>query len=139
VKVVLDTNVLLSAIATRGVCEAVLDLCVDRDDLTIVSSEHILTEFAYQLRAIFGMTADETRVIVDFLRNHALIVIPAEVPANACRDLNDLPILGTALAVKADYLVTGDKDLLDLKKFNSIPILTPRAFFDLLQQSSQDK
>ena len=61
------------------------------------------------------------------------MVRPAKVPAGACRDRTDLAVLGTALAAEADCLVTGDRDLLELKTFQGIPILSPRAFHDRLQ------
>jgi uncharacterized protein len=50
----------------------------------------------------------------------------------ACRDRSDLPVLCTALASTADCLVTGDRDLLEIKQFQAIPILSPRAFHDCL-------
>ena len=60
------------------------------------------------------------------------LVEPKDVPRDACRDPDDLPILGTLLAAEADCLVTGDKDLLDLKEFQSVPILSPRTLHDRL-------
>jgi predicted nucleic acid-binding protein len=54
-------------------------------------------------------------------------------PLKTCRDKDDLPVLGTALAGQADYLVTGDKDLLALGEFHSTVILNPRSFYDRLR------
>ena len=54
------------------------------------------------------------------------------IAADACRDPNDLVILGTLLAADADCLVTGDKDLLILRQFDERPILTPRECFELV-------
>jgi putative PIN family toxin of toxin-antitoxin system len=133
VKVVFDTNVLLSGIMTRGLCEAVLDACLGSGDCTVVLSEHILREFTRQARSKFGAPAEEVRLAVDFLRMHVQLVEPAHVAAGACRDKDDLPILGTALAAGADCLVTGDGDLLTLKQFHGIPILSPRAFHEGLR------
>ena len=56
-----------------------------------------------------------------------------EVPADACRDPDDLPIRGTLLAARVDCLVTGDEDLLALREFRGIPILSPRAFYERLR------
>ena len=132
-KVVIDTNVLLSGVATHGICEEILDICVDCPDIKIVLSEYILTEFFREYQDKFGMSAEKARMVVEFLRNNSELVEPIDVHADACLDPNDLPILGTLLAAKANCLVTGDKDLLDLKKFQSIPILTPRAFYQKLR------
>ena len=63
-------------------------------------------------------------------------VIPEAV--QAARDPADDPILGTAVAASADYLVTGDRDLLDLGSFRGIPITTARQFLDLLEGANDD-
>jgi putative PIN family toxin of toxin-antitoxin system len=130
---VLDTNVLLSALFTRGVCEAVLDACVDSDACTIVVSEHILDEVRRNASEKFGAPADDVNAAVDFLRRHADVVVPASMPADACRDPDDRPVLGTAVAGRADVLVTGDAELLALQRIKGIPILSPRAFYDRLR------
>jgi putative PIN family toxin of toxin-antitoxin system len=129
--VVLDTNVLVAAFGTRGLCEAVYQVCLARHE--IVLSEHILKETRRALCAKMKLTPQHADEIVSALRDAATIVQPAKVPANACRDQNDLPILGTLLAGQADCLVTGDQDLLELKEFRAIPILSPRVFHDRLR------
>lgn len=129
-KVVLDTNVLLAAFATRGLCEAVLAVCLASHDLVL--SEHILMELRRHLVEKLKLPARQVNEIVALLREQAILVTPAKVPANICRDRDDLPVLGTAVAAEADCLVTGDRDLLELKQVQSIPILSPRAFYDQL-------
>ena len=129
-KVVLDTNVLLAALATRGLCEAVFEACLASHE--IVLSEHILGELRRHLRGKFRMPARQADAILAFLREQATVVSPAKVEAGACRDRTDLAVLGTALAAGADCLVTGDRDLLALKTFHGIPVLSPRAFHDRL-------
>ncbi|MCK4626233.1 MAG: putative toxin-antitoxin system toxin component, PIN family [Phycisphaerae bacterium] len=133
-RVVFDTNVLLSGVMTRGICEALLDVCLSSGVCTVVVSEHILDEFARHAETKFGAPADEIRRTVRFLRRRMELVEPVQVPVKSCRDPDDLPVLGTALAAGADCLVTGDRDLLDLGQFHSIPILSPRAFHDGLQR-----
>jgi putative PIN family toxin of toxin-antitoxin system len=129
VRVVFDTNVLLSGLLMRGLCEALLDACLGSDEYTIVLSEHLLREFERHAVGKMGAPPEEARLAVEFLRSQAEIIKPAEVSPDACRDGDDLPVLGTALA---DCLVTGDKDLLDLGDFRGIPILSPRVFFERL-------
>ena len=60
-------------------------------------------------------------------------MVPVHVSEDACRDKDDLPLLGLAQAASADCIVTGDKDLLVLERFGSIPIYSPRAFADSLR------
>ncbi len=82
------------------------------------------------------MPVRRTDEIVSFLREHSEVVTPAPVSAAACRDASDLPVLGTAVAGKADLLVTGDKDLLVIKRHAGIPILSPRECYERLVGSS---
>ena len=130
-KVVLDTNVLVAAFAARGLCEAVLAACLASHE--VVLSEHILRELRRHLRGKLKVPVRHANMVLAFLREHARLVRPAKVPADACRDRSDLAVLGTALAAEADGLITGDRDLLDLGEFHGIPILSPRAFHDRLR------
>jgi len=131
VRVVLDTNVLLAAFAARGLCDALLEVCLEC--CRLVLSEHILKELREHLTKKLKVPARQAEAIVVFLRGQAGIVVPAKVPGKACRDKHDLPVLGTALAGKADFLVTGDKDLLSLKHYRNVPIVSPREFYGQLQ------
>ncbi len=127
-KVVLDTNVLLAAFATHGLCESVLQVCLESH--VLILSRAILDELAEHLSGKFKMPAKLVRENVKLLAEHAGIVKPADVPSDACRDPNDLMVLGTAVAGAAECLVTGDEDLLILGEYQSIPILSPREFYE---------
>jgi putative PIN family toxin of toxin-antitoxin system len=129
-RVVLDTNVLLAAFGTRGLCESVLEVCLAGHELIV--SEHILNETRTHLTAKFKVPAKQTREMIALLRDRATIVSPKQLPVDVCRDPDDVPVLGTAVAGDADCLVTGDGDLLELGDFRKIPILTPRAFYQSL-------
>lgn len=129
-RVVLDTNVLVAAFGTRGLCEALLAVCLEGHEL--VTSDHILGELRRHLVRAFHLKSQRADEIVAFVREHSEVASPVEVPATACRDPSDLPVLGTALAGSADLLVTGDKDLLDLKQIGDVPIVTPRACYERL-------
>jgi uncharacterized protein len=131
VKVVLDTNVILSAFGTRGLCEAVMAVCLDQHEMVL--SEAILREVAQHLAGKFKVPAARAREIDALLREYATLVVPVEVPPNACRDADDRAVLGTAVAGDADCLVTGDADLLTLHQFQGIPIHSPRDFYNSLR------
>ncbi len=128
--IVFDTNVLLAGVFTRGVCEALLDACVESEQHTIILSEYILDEFASHAADKFGAPKQEIHRAVEIFRANCKIVHPEDVPADACRDADDLPILGTAQAGQADCLVTGDQDLLALREFHSVHIVSPRQLYD---------
>jgi len=57
---------------------------------------------------------------------------PTPLPKNVCRDEDDVKVLGLAIASRADYIVTGDKDLLILEHYQKIPIISPRTLSDIL-------
>jgi predicted nucleic acid-binding protein len=106
VKIVLDANVVIAAFASRGLCESVMELCLHSHE--IVLSEELLEEIASMVSSV-------------------------PLAAEVCRDPDDVKILGLAVAANADYIVTGDKDLLlVLKKFQGVPIVTPRLFSDII-------
>jgi len=127
-KIVLDTNVLLAAFGTHGLCESVLELCLERHEVFL--SEHILCELQRNLCTKFRMATDLAENVLIFLRESAAVIEPAMMPPSACRDADDLPVLGTCQAASADYLVTGDADLLVLSSYGSTKILTPREFYE---------
>jgi uncharacterized protein len=131
VKVVLDSNVLLAAFTSRGLCEAVAEVCLHSHQLCL--SQYILEEVETKLIEKFKMPAAHAGEIARFLRRQAIMVRPQAIADDACADRDDLPILGTALAARADCLVSGDRDLLRLKEFNGIAVLSPRAFHDRLR------
>lgn len=123
-RIVLDTNVLLAAFGTRGLCEALVAACLEGHEL--VTSEHILAELGRHLAGKFRMPARRAREIVAFVREHAEVVVAEEVPKDACRDPDDLPVIGTALAGRAALLVTGDAELLAVRRYEAVEIISPR-------------
>jgi putative PIN family toxin of toxin-antitoxin system len=129
-KLVLDSNVLIAAFAGRGLCHGLVESCLDNHDVFI--GEFLLAEVSRNLQKKIKLPARMTQEIVAFLRAHAELVKPQVVLPGTCRDPNDLPIIGIALAAHADYLVSGDDDLLILKKTGSTIIVTPRQFWEIL-------
>lgn len=129
-RVVLDTNVLLAGIATYGICEGLLNIAL-RDHVVILS-DHILTELAEHYVGKFKATPEQAGVVANLLRLQCELVTPAEVPSDAFEDADDLPVLGTAVAGRADCVVTGDKRLQELGYYQGIPLFSPREFYDRL-------
>ena len=126
--IVLDTSVLIAAfVTTSGVCADMLKLSIREHRLVL--SDYILDEYARKLREKFGLTAAEALAERRELNLSAILVKPAPVAPEVCRDPADAAILGTALAAKAHMLVSVDKDLLDLQTHGGIDIVNPREFF----------
>ena len=126
-KVILDTNVLIAAFATRGLCSALFELCLDR--YWVVLSEAILKETAEHLRDKIKLPEGKCVMIDAYLRANCLVSEVDEMDSSACRDPDDLHVLGLAQHVSASFIVTGDKDLLDLVQYMDTRIVTPREFW----------
>lgn len=127
-RVVLDTNVLVAAFAARGLCESVFEVCLEKHDLFI--SDHLILELKDQLNNKLKLPPATCKAIVELYTTRATCLVPATLPADLCRDPDDIPVLGLTVSAKADYLITGDKDLLILKRFKKARIVTPREFYD---------
>ena len=127
--VVLDTSVLFAAFISRsGLCAAVVEHAIETDSVCL--SQFILDELQRTLLAKSKLSAPTVVEVIDFLTSEARLVAPAAISPTACRDPSDAAILGTAVAAGAEVLVSGDKDLLVLERFDSIQILTPRQYHD---------
>lgn len=123
-----DTNVWLSAFLTTGVCRDLINECLLNH--TIQTSERVLLELHRQLNKKYKKLQLPVESILQFIREEAVMV--QEIPIKPiCRDSDDNHILAAALGGASDYLVTGDRDLLVLKVFFDIPILTPSEFLRL--------
>lgn len=129
-KIVLDANVIIAAFAARGLCESIMEVCLNEHE--IVLSDDLFDEILRNLRLKIKLPTNIVDNICELLREHANISIPEPLASDVCRDPDDIKILGLAVASNADYIVTGDKDLLILKNFQDIPILNPRSFSDIL-------
>lgn len=126
-KIILDTNVIIAAFAARGLCSAVFELCLDRFD--VVLSESILQETRNHLHDKIKLPVAQCEAIISYLRANCSVSQVDDVEASACRDKDDLHVIGLAQHASADYIITGDKDLLDLVKYVSTIIVTPREFW----------
>jgi putative PIN family toxin of toxin-antitoxin system len=132
-RIVLDANVIVAAFAARGLCESVMEVCLSEHE--IVLSEELLHEILKNLLQKIKLPSAVVDGIGELLREHANMLNPVPIAPGVCRDPDDVKVLSLALASKADCIVTGDKDLLVLKKFEGIPILSPRSFSDILHET----
>lgn len=128
-RVVLDTNVLVSGLAYPGSIPGHIVLAWRQGGLDVVLSRYILDEMVRVLPRLsrVTMSAAEIRDLADGFMFLADVVEPAGAQDDQLRDPDDQPVLQTLVVSKADYLITGDKDLLALA--NSHPIITPSEFW----------
>ena len=131
-KIVLDTNVLIAAFATQGLCHAVFEVCVDQHQ--IVLSEQILKEFSSNLKRKLKVPSGVVDDAVQYLKDHSLFHKIEQKPERISRDATDDHVLALAGETNADYVITGDQDLLILKKYKKVPIILPREFWEILRR-----
>ncbi len=134
-RVVFDTNVVLSALVFgKGRLAPIRDAWHRGDCVPLVSSVtagELIRALAYPK---FGLSADDqSELLADYLPWCTTVRMPAMPPkVPACRDPFDIPFLQLAVLGKADYLVTGDRDLLAISDKSALPIVTLEKFLGAL-------
>jgi putative PIN family toxin of toxin-antitoxin system len=123
----------VAAFATRGLCADVLRTVLAEHALLLSST--VIEELTRTLIEKIRVPEPAVREIAAFLRVSAsLSTMPPKPPPVAIRDPDDAVILGEALAIGADVLVTGDKDLLEAGEVPGIKVLDPRGFWHLVRE-----
>jgi len=132
VKVFLDTNVLASAAATRGLCADVFRAVLAYHELVV--SGQTISELQRVLRDKFGVSQEYVESFVALIQQDSTLAEPGELPDLALKDTDDLEIIAAACNAGADVLVTGDKELVALGCVGRLRIETPREFWNELTQ-----
>ena len=135
-KVFLDTNVLVSATATRGLCADVLRAVLTSHQLVV--SEPLFTELERVLLKKFGVPGNLVAELLETLKQDAHYSSPTSLPNIEIRDKDDVPILSSAVNGEADIFVTGDEELLKLGEVEKLEIISPRIFWERLKTESED-
>ena len=127
-RVFLDTNVIVSATATRGLCADVFREVLLSHELIV--SEPLLTELSRVLSAKFGADEEMIESVIRILKQEKIFSQPLDLPDVTIRDRDDLLILASALAGRAEVLITGGKELLALGSIHTLEIISPRQFWE---------
>ncbi len=135
-RIVFDTNVLVAAFATHGICDSLFEHAIENH--IIVLSEYILNELSKTLIEKFKITETKTSEIINFLKLSCEISEHKKFESQISRDPDDDPILGIIEVSNIDFLVTGDKDLLVLKKYKNTPIILPRKLWEVFKNYQID-
>lgn len=131
-RVFLDTNVLASAFATRGLCLDLVRHVLDEHEAVI--SSLVLRELEYTLKEKFRVPATGRKAVRLALVECTVVEPPPDTPLPDSSDPSDAPILAAALAANSDIFVTGDQVLLTMKDVEGMAILSPRGFWERLRQ-----
>lgn len=134
-KVVLDTNVLLSFLVNGSAAPAQIFALWEVEAFELFASEHLLDGVSRALNKPYWLMRLDIhqleRRLTD-VRSLVRHVDPVGGVHGVAEDNEDDLVLATAVAAEADYLVTGDKYLLRLGEFRGIPIVSPRDFLDMM-------
>jgi uncharacterized protein len=131
VRVFLDTNVLVSAFATRGLCSDLFELVLVEHDLVL--GHRVIDELSRSLRRKIKLPVGSVKEIVEFVSAEASQFIVESQPSSARVGQADARILGEALASRAEVFVTGDAALLRLRMVEDMKIVSPRGLWEMLQ------
>lgn len=134
-RIYLDTNVLVSALATRGLCADLVETVLMEHEL--VAGPAVLAELEKVLTTKLKMPPARCAEVVDFLKQEAAPLVENARAASCDADKDDCIVLGEALAGQAQVFVTGDAALTELGRVEAMSIVTPRQLWELLRTSAQ--
>jgi len=130
-KVVLDTNVLISALGWSGPPSDCLNLIIEEDIINFIS-EPILEELMDVMNyPKFKFTEKEKEEFLEILISYSILVDPEEKVEKIKEDPDDNKFLECSIKANADYIISGDQHLLGLKRFKRIEIISPKEFLEL--------
>lgn len=135
IRSVLDTNTIISALFWSGAPSQIYLSAEER--YTLLTSADLLNELEMVLRRpkFESVLKTSGRSVEWYMARHsayANLVVPAEIPASVVRDPKDRIVLACAVGGQADYIVSGDNDLLILERYENIPIITASQFLERL-------
>ena len=129
-KVLFDTNVLISAFLTRGQTFDIIKDAFYKHE--VYYTDYVLGEFEKTLAKKFFQLSNKSKDLAVFvLKKYLTQGVSASKTEAICRDPHDDQVLADAVANHIDVIVTGDKDLLDLKKHKRIRIISPNEYWNL--------
>ena len=132
-KVVFDTNIFISAFVIPGSPGERAFLLARQSRFELYTSVPILTETANKLREKFDQSEEDIKEALRIISRSATVLKPA-VRLNVLEDIPDNRILECAVEANADVIVTGDRHLLNLKKFQGIPIVRLADFLRMFPE-----
>ena len=132
-RIVLDANVVVAAFAVRGLCESVFEFCLESHEILL--SEGLLDEILRNLAKKVKLDPATTAEIGRLLRDSGPICGTRRGRVNRVPGCRRFAGAGAGESRRAEYLVSGDRDLLAVKRFGNCRIVTPREFWSLMRQA----
>ena len=137
-RAVIDTNVLLSGLLWHGAPHALIE-CIRSGTLTLISSPALLADVVARAKFDVILTHSNTsrEKLLAEVRQLAEVMEPLPLSQPASRDPDDDHALALGIAAQVDLIISGDDDLLSLKTFRDIPIVTPAEAVHRIAQLSR--
>lgn len=126
-RILLDSNVFISAALKGTFSEAIIKLAIKTDFIILISSEEILKEVEKKLQSKFHWQEFDIRLFINEIRKICHIIEINEKVSVITRDPDDNKILECAVSGNADLIVSADQDLIKLKGFKGIAIVHPKT------------
>jgi len=131
-RIVPDVNIIISALFWKGEPYKIISKGL-KGEYVLLTSPAIIDELAGKLRSKFQFPEEKLEELINIMLTLFHVVNPA-TSLNVVRDKSDNKIIECAVDGKADFIITGDADLLELKEFTGIRIITPREFFKRMKE-----
>jgi len=135
-RVLLDTNVLVSAVTTRGLCADIFRAVLA--DHELVTCTKVLQEITRILHTKFSVPDSLISEYLELIRQDAILAEAKEAPDGKIKDVDDIEIIGAAISGKADVMVTGDREVQNIKPMRKLRIVSLRAFWEELKAQRGD-
>ncbi len=132
-QVIIDTNVWISGLVFGGTPEKIIRLFIE-GQIIVVVSEELLTELRRKITQKFSLFVPQLALLEASIKEEALLVKLGATPIAVSRDTDDDKFIETAVAGDAEYIISGDKDLLTLGSYQGIKILRPAEFLELISR-----
>ena len=136
-KLVLDTNIFISSFFWGGNPRKIMIRIIDGKDTLFVSNEILREVFFVMTRPKFNVSHCQINLFVDSIEEVAYHVTSLGVIQGICRDSDDDKILECAVLGNVDFMISGDNDLLSLKEFRGIPIMTASEYIEKVENSNK--
>jgi putative PIN family toxin of toxin-antitoxin system len=129
-KIVLDTNIIVSALTFGGKPQIIYELTIFKKIFEAYSNENALKELLKVLKLKFGYTPEKLQLIEYSFRENFIFIRTGKIPDIITADPTDNEFLAIADLAKAHFIISGDRHLLNLKKYKNIQIITPTKFIE---------
>ena len=131
-QVVIDTNVWISGLVFGGNPEKIIRRFIE-GQLIVITAEELLSELRRKITQRFPLYEPQLALLEASIREDAILVRLGSIQISASRDTDDNKFIETAVIGDAQYIISGDKDLLTIGEYDGVQILKPFEFLELSQ------